>query len=146
MGSQCYLPSGSTAAVTFCLYHSKAGTRFSDTEGCKAELTKLAGYIPRWYMCPKSWRICMQIYFNAFNTGESKLQNSSSQEISKLLVNVKAHKATLCKQNNWYWVTNLHVSSTLLAPTYTNHLVMSQPQVLITDANYSWHSISNRAF
>ena len=40
--TQCYLPPG------------KAGTRFSDPEGCKAELTSLAGYTPRWYTRPKT--------------------------------------------------------------------------------------------
>jgi len=37
------------------LYPSKAGTRFSDLGGMhKAELTKLAGYIPIWYTRPKT--------------------------------------------------------------------------------------------
>jgi len=33
---------------------SKAGTRFSEPKGCKAELTQLAGYIPRKYTRPKT--------------------------------------------------------------------------------------------
>ena len=44
MGSQCYLPPGRGDIPA--LTQAEAGTRLSDPEGCKAELT-LAGYIPK---------------------------------------------------------------------------------------------------
>jgi len=50
--SQCYLPPGRGDIPAFT--PAKAGTRLSDPEGCKAELTKLAGYIPRRYSRPKT--------------------------------------------------------------------------------------------
>ena len=50
--TQCYLPSDSGNIPA--LNPSRAGTRFSDPRGCKAELTWLAGYTPRWYTRPNT--------------------------------------------------------------------------------------------
>ena len=50
--TQCYLPPGRGDIPA--LTPVETDTRFSDPGGiCKAELTKLAGYIPRWYTRPK---------------------------------------------------------------------------------------------
>ena len=50
--TQYYLPPGRGDIPAFT--PAEAGTRLSDTEGCKAELTQLAGYSPRWYTRPKT--------------------------------------------------------------------------------------------
>jgi len=46
--TQCCLPSGRGDIAALPI---KAGARFSDPEGCKAEFTYLASYVPRW--CPR---------------------------------------------------------------------------------------------
>jgi len=50
--TQCYLPPGRGDIPA--LTTAEAGSRFSDAGGCKAELTYLAGYTPRWYTHPKT--------------------------------------------------------------------------------------------
>jgi len=45
--TQCYLPPDTDDIPA--LTPSEAGTRLSDPEGCKAELTQLACYTPTWY-------------------------------------------------------------------------------------------------
>jgi len=50
--TQCYLPPGRCDIPA--LIPVEAGTRLSDPGGCKAELTYLAGYVPKWCTSPKT--------------------------------------------------------------------------------------------
>jgi len=54
MGSQCYKLTCHPAEVTIQpLPQPKLVLDLATPEGCKAELTQLAGYVPWWYICPK---------------------------------------------------------------------------------------------
>jgi len=51
MGS--HLPLGRSDILAFT--PTKLALDLATPEGCKAELTKVAGYIPRWYTQLKTW-------------------------------------------------------------------------------------------